>query len=318
MIRGEDIAARLTAAGRRGLDVLGAVYDTLLALAEQHSRYARLMRLHRPIGIWLLLWPTLWALWIAGEGRPTPQVFVVFVIGTIVMRSAGCIVNDLADRHIDPHVERTRDRPLATGEVTAPEALILFVGLMLIALGLVLSLNRLALALAAVGALVAVVYPFAKRVISVPQFVLGVAFSWGVPMAFAAELGTVPPVGWLVFLVTVVWVVVYDTEYALADREDDIRIGVRSTAVLFGDMDRVIIGGLQLMFLGGLLLIGHNAELGGWYYGGVGIGALFAIYQQHLIRNREPARCVQAFLNNAWLGGAVFAGILLDYTFSGA
>lgn len=309
--------ARLAAAGERGLRELAKVYADLCALAEQHSRYARLMRLHRPIGIWLLLWPTLWALWIAGDGHPSQHAFIVFVLGTIVMRSAGCIINDVADRRIDPHVERTADRPLATGEVAVPEALILFVGLMLIALGLVMSLNRLALWLAAAGAVVTVVYPFMKRVISTPQFVLGIAFAWGVPMAFAAELGTVPRIGWLVFLVTVIWVVVYDTQYAIADREDDLEIGVRSTAVLFGDMDRVIIGGLQLMFLAGLMLVGFNAELGPWFYGGVALGGVFALYQQHLIQDREPALCVRAFLNNAWLGGAVFAGLLLDYTFRG-
>ncbi len=315
MVNGRQIAAKLAVVGGWGLRVLNEVYEYLCVLAEQNSRYARLMRLHRPIGIWLLLWPTLWALWIAGEGHPRGHVFLVFVLGTIVMRSAGCIVNDLADRRIDPHVRRTAERPLATGEVAVGEALILFVGLMLIALGLVLSLNRLVLWLAVAGALVAVVYPFAKRFLSAPQFVLAIAFAWGVPMAFAAELGTVPRIGWLVFLVTVIWVVVYDTEYALADREDDLKLGVRSTAILFGDMDRVIIGGLQLMFVAGLLLVGANAERGAWFYGGVGIGSVFALYQQHLIKDREPAACVRAFLNNAWLGGAVFAGLLLDYTF---
>lgn len=308
------LAARLAGAGGRGLKGVSAAYAYLRAFALQHARYARLMRLNRPIGIWLLLWPTLWALWIAGEGQPNAHIFGVFVLGTIVMRSAGCIINDLADRNIDPHVERTADRPIATGEVAVGEALILFVGLMLIALGLVMTLNPLALWLAAGGAVVAIVYPFTKRFLSVPQFVLGVAFAWGVPMAFAAELGTVPRTGWLVFVVTVIWVVVYDTEYALADREDDLEIGVRSTAVLFGDMDRVIIGGLQLMFLAGLMLIGPNVELGSWYYGGIAVAGVFALYQQHLIKDREPARCVRAFLNNAWLGGAVFAGLVLDYT----
>lgn len=315
MMRSEEIRQRLVAAGHRGLRGLETLYAYLCAFAEQHSRYARLMRLHRPIGIWLLLWPTLWALWIAGDGSPSQHVFAVFVLGTIVMRSAGCIINDFADRRIDPHVERTADRPLATGEVAVGEALILFVGLMLIALGLVMTLNTLVLGLAAAGALVAIVYPFTKRFLSVPQFVLGIAFAWGVPMAFAAELGHVPRLGWLVFVAAVIWVVIYDTQYALADREDDLEIGVRSTAVLFGDMDRVIIGGLQLMFLAGLALVGTNVEAGAWYYGGVAAAAVFALYQQHLIKDREPARCVAAFLNNAWLGGAVFAGLLLDYTF---
>jgi 4-hydroxybenzoate polyprenyltransferase len=288
----------------------------LAVFAEQHSRYARLMRLHKPIGIWLLLWPTLWALWIAGAGRPDGKVFLVFVIGTIVVRSAGCIINDFADRKIDPHVKRTADRPLAAGEVTSAEALILFVGLMLIALGLALILNRLALQLALAGAVITVVYPFTKRFLSVPQFVLGIAFAWGVPMAFAAQLGTVPRVGWLLFVATVIWAVLYDTEYAMVDREDDLKIGVRSSAILFADMDRAMIGGLQVMFFVGLALVGKSAELGGWFYGALLPAAVFAAYQQYLIKDREPVRCLQAFTNNAWLGGAVFAGIILDYTFS--
>lgn len=288
----------------------------LAVLADQNARYARLMRLHRPIGIWLLLWPTLWALWIAGAGRPDGKIFLVFVIGTVVMRSAGCIINDFADRHIDPHVARTAARPLASGEVTGPEALILFFGLMLIALGLALTLNRLALEFAAAGALVTIVYPFTKRFLSVPQFVLGIAFSWGVPMAFAAQLGSVPRIGWLLFVATIVWVVLYDTEYAMVDREDDLKIGVRSSAILFADMDRAMIGALQLLFFLGLALVGRSAEMGRWYYGALLVAAVFAAYQQYLIKDRSPPECLRAFLNNAWLGGFVFAGIILHYTFS--
>jgi 4-hydroxybenzoate polyprenyltransferase len=285
------------------------------ALGEPLARYLRLMRLHRPIGIWLLLWPTLWALWIAGAGRPAPLVFTVFVLGTVVMRSAGCIANDYADRNIDPHVRRTADRPLATGEVAVGEALILFFGLMLIALGLVLTMNALTVQLAIAGALIAVAYPFAKRVISVPQLVLGVAFAWGVPMAFAAQTGSVTRLGWLLFMTALIWIVVYDTLYAMVDREDDLTIGVRSTAILFGEMDRLIVGGLQIFFFVGLVLVGQSAELGGWYHVGLAFAACFAAYQQYLIRDRAPELCFRAFLNNAWLGGCVFAGIVLDYTF---
>jgi 4-hydroxybenzoate polyprenyltransferase len=289
----------------------------LAALLQHYSRYLRLMRLHRPIGIWLLLWPTLWALWIAAAGSPDEAVFVIMVLGTIVVRSAGCVINDYADRKIDPHVARTADRPLATGEVAPVEALLLFAALMLIALGLVLTLNALTVTLAVAGALLTVLYPFAKRFLSAPQFVLGLAFSWGVPMAFAASTGSVPRVGWLLFLATVLWVIVYDTQYAMTDRDDDRKIGVKSTAILFGDLDRVIVALLQALLLGSLVLVGRNAELGSWYYGGLGAAAGFCLYQAYLIKDRDAIMSFRAFLNNAWLGGAIFAGIVLDYTFRG-
>lgn len=307
-----DLRNRLrthAAHGRRRAAVL------LPAIVDQLDCYARLMRLHRPIGVWLLLWPTLWALWIAGDGRPDQRVLVVFVLGTVIARSAGCIINDLADRRIDPRVRRTRDRPLATGEVGAGEALVLFAGLMLIALGLVLTMNRLTVYLAFAAAAIAVAYPFTKRFFAAPQLVLGVAFAWGVPMAFAAIEGGVPRLGWLLFLSAVIWGVVYDTEYALVDRDDDLEIGVRSTAILFGEMDRAMIGILQLSMLAGLALVGDGADLGRWYYAGLAAAAALAAYQQLLIRARDPAQSFRAFLNNAWLGGAVFAGIVLDYTF---
>ncbi len=284
-------------------------------LLKHFGAYARLARLHRPIGIWLLLWPTLWALWIAAEGVPDGRILSVFVLGTIVLRSAGCIINDYADRHIDPHVSRTRDRPMATGEVSVTEALAVFAALMLIGLGLVLTLNRLTQSLAIVGAVVTVVYPFAKRLVSAPQFVLGIAFSWGVPMAFAAQLGHVPREGWLLFVVTMIWVVIYDTEYAMVDRDDDLRLGVKSTAVLFGDLDRVFIGGLQLMFLAGLLLVGQSAELSTEYLAGLAPAGALMLYQQYLIKDRDPQRSFSAFLNNAWVGGFVFVGILFAYYF---
>jgi 4-hydroxybenzoate polyprenyltransferase len=285
------------------------------SLGAQFGRYSRLMRLHQPIGIWLLLWPTLWALWIAGQGRPDERMLLVFVLGTIIARSAGCVINDLADRKIDRRVRRTAGRPLAAGEVAAAEAVILFIGLMLIALGLVLTLSRPTLYFALGGAAITLIYPFAKRFFSAPQVLLGIAFAWGVPMAYVAQLGSVPRVGWLLFLVAAIWVVVYDTEYAMVDRDDDARLGVRSTAILFGEMDRLLVGVLQVSLLAGLVLVGRAAELGAWYYGGVATAAVLCIHQQILIKNRERERCFRAFLNNAWLGGAVFVGILLDYLY---
>jgi 4-hydroxybenzoate polyprenyltransferase len=287
----------------------------LQALIQHYSRYWRLMRLHRPIGIWLLLWPTLWALWIASAGRPDAKVFLILVLGTIVVRSAGCVINDFADRKIDPHVARTADRPLATGEVAPAEALLLFGALMLIGLGLVLTLNSLTVTFALAGAVLTVLYPFTKRFLSTPQFVLGVAFSWGVPMAFAATVGGVPRVGWLLFLATVIWVVVYDTQYAMTDRPDDVKLGVRSTAILFGELDRAFIAGLQALLLASLVLVGRSAGMGPWYYGGLAAAAAFCLYQVYLTKERDVVQSFRAFLNNAWLGGAVFAGIVLDYTF---
>ena len=273
------------------------------------------MRLHSPIGIWLLLWPTLWALWIASEGRPSPSVFAVFVLGTVVLRSAGCVINDFADRKIDSHVQRTANRPIASGEVSPTEALILFVGLMLIALSLVLTMNSLTVLLAIVGAILTIVYPFMKRLIAAPQLVLGLAFAWGVPMAYAAQTGEVPRTGGLLYLCALIWVVIYDTEYAMSDREDDLRLGIQSTAILFGEMDIAIIAGLQLVLLGGLFLLGKSAELGSWFLLGLAAAVAFALRQLYLIRRRDPDDCLRAFWNNAWLGGAVFVGIALDYLF---
>jgi 4-hydroxybenzoate polyprenyltransferase len=301
------------AAERRLLDRLRWLGQHIDILVARSSAYVRLVRLDRPIGIWLLLWPTLWALWLATDGGPSGDVLVIFVLGTVVMRSAGCIINDFADRNIDPHVARTRDRPLATGEVPVSGAAVLLIVLLAGALGLVLLLNPLTQTLAVAGALVTVVYPFAKRAVAAPQFVLGIAFSWGVPMAFAAELGQLPRLAWLVFIVTVVWVVIYDTEYAMTDRDDDLKLGVKSTAILFGELDRTIIGALQLMLLLGLLLVGHSAGRGHWYLAGVAGAAVFMLYQQYLIRDREPSRCFAAFLNNAWLGLSVLVGLMLDF-----
>jgi 4-hydroxybenzoate polyprenyltransferase len=277
--------------------------------------YFRLMRLHQPIGIWLLLWPTLWAIWIAGSGEPSSAVFAVFVLGTVVLRSAGCVINDFADREIDPHVRRTASRPLASGEIRPVEAIVLFVVLMLVALGLVLTMNTLTVQLAIVGAVLTVIYPYMKRLIIAPQLVLGLAFAWGVPMAYAAETGDVSRTGWLLYLCTLIWVVIYDTQYAMSDREDDLKLGVKSTAILFGEMDLLILVGLKLLLLAGLLLLGRSVELGGWFLVGLAAAAGFALRQLYLIRHRDPEGCLRAFRNNAWFGGAVFLGIALDYIF---
>ena len=284
-----------------------------MALSSRLREYALLMRLDRPIGIFLLLWPTLWALLIAGEGRPDPMVLMVFILGVVLMRSAGCVINDFADREIDGHVQRTRDRPLAAGRVSELEAKLLFLLLCLLAFGLVLLLNTLTIMLSFVGALLAASYPFMKRVTHLLQVYLGAAFGWSVPMAFAAQTGTVPPIAWLLFTATVLWATAYDTMYAMVDREDDLVLGVKSTAILFGDADRQIIGIIQVMVLVCLLMIGYQAKLGLYYYGGVLVAAALAAYQQGLIRYREREGCFRAFLNNNWFGAAVFTGLLLDY-----
>ena len=277
--------------------------------------YVRLMRLDRPIGIWLLLWPTLWAVWIAGRGKPDPHLFIIFVLGTVLMRSAGCAINDYADRSFDPHVERTKERPLAAGRISTLEALILFAVLSLMALVLALQLNRLTLLLAVGGAFLALTYPFIKRFLSVPQLYLGLTFGWGIPMAFAAQLETVPRVALLLLIANMLWVTVYDTIYAMVDREDDLKIGVRSTAILFGDSDRHIIAALQAMTLLALYLAGRMLHMGAWYGAGLIAGALFFVHHLWLIRARDRASCFRAFLNNNYFGMSVFIGILLNYQF---
>ncbi len=277
--------------------------------------YVQLTRLNRPIGIYLLLWPTLWGVWIAGRGKPDARIFLIFVAGVVLMRSAGCAINDYADRSFDPHVERTRDRPLAAGRITTLEALILFAVLSLAALMLVLQLNRMTLLWALPGAFLAVTYPFVKRFLSLPQLYLGAAFGWGIPMAFEAQVEYVPRVVWLFVMANMLWVTVYDTLYAMVDRDDDIKIGVRSTAILFGDSDRHIIAVLQAMTLLSLYLAGRILHMTGWYYAGLLAGAMFFLYQLWLIRSRDRNACFQAFLNNNYFGMAVFIGILLTYQF---
>ncbi|HQC73884.1 MAG TPA: 4-hydroxybenzoate octaprenyltransferase [Candidatus Competibacteraceae bacterium] len=274
--------------------------------------------MHRPIGIYLLLWPTLWALWLAGQGQPPRGVVLVFVLGVVLMRSAGCVINDIADRKFDPHVTRTRDRPLAAGRVSLSEAIALLLTLCLLAFALVLTQNTLTIQLAFAGLALALSYPFMKRFHSLPQVHLGAAFGWAIPMAYAAVIGELPAVAWLLFLGNVLWSVIYDTQYAMVDREDDLRIGVKSTAILFGKHDRRIIGYLQIALLAVLILIGLLAGRGGAYYLGLFVAAWFALYQQYLIRNREPAACFQAFLNNNGFGLTVFCGLLLDFLPAGA
>ncbi|GMQ89445.1 MAG: 4-hydroxybenzoate octaprenyltransferase [Gammaproteobacteria bacterium] len=282
-------------------------------MKDRLTQYAKLMRLDRPIGIFLLLWPTLWALWIASEGSPDLLVLLVFVSGVVLMRSAGCVINDYADRNFDPRVERTSDRPLAAGRVRPREALALFAALCLTAFGLVLLMNRLTIMLSFVGVVLAALYPFMKRFTHLPQVFLGAAFGWAVPMAFAAQTGDVPKVAWLLFVATVLWATAYDTMYGMVDREDDLKIGVKSTAILFGEADRAIIATIQILLLAALLMVGQTASLGGYYYFGLLLAAGLALYQQYLIRERDPIACFQAFLNNNWFGAAVFTGIVLDY-----
>jgi 4-hydroxybenzoate polyprenyltransferase len=277
--------------------------------------YAELMRLHKPIGTLLLLWPALWALWLASSGRPNEQVFVVFVLGVFLTRSAGCVINDFADRDFDAHVKRTQDRPLAAKRVDPIEALVLFACLALMALALALTLNPLAQKLAFAGAAMIVTYPFFKRFFPAPQLYLGIAFAWSIPMAYAAQSGEVPRLAWLLFIAGILWTAAYDTMYAMVDRDDDVKIGIKSTAILFGSLDRTAIAIMQALTLLALWLAGRDLDMGKWYLGGLGVAALLAIYQQFLIHDRDPDRCFKAFLNNNYFGMSVFLGIALDYIF---
>lgn len=275
--------------------------------------YSILMRLNKPIGILLILWPTLWALWIAGDGSPQLSIVIIFSCGVVLMRSAGCVINDYADRNIDKHVERTKLRPLVTGIVSPKEALIVFAVLSSFAFSLVLSLNLLTIYLSFGAILLASIYPFMKRYTHLPQVVLGMAFGCSVPMAFAALTNDVPQIAWLIYVQTVVWTVVYDTMYAIVDRDDDIKIGVKSTAILFGDADKIIIAMFQLLLILGFMLLGRELQLGLYYFIGVAIAAMLSAYQQYLIKDRDRTKCFKAFLNNNWYGAAVFAGLLAHY-----
>jgi 4-hydroxybenzoate polyprenyltransferase len=288
----------------------------LYRIQRRIEEYALLARLDRPIGTWLLMWPALWGLWIAGAGRPHPRVLLVFVAGVFVMRAAGCVINDYADRNIDPHVRRTRDRPLAARRVSPREALYLFAVLITAALYLVTRLDFLTIQLAFIGAAMTVSYPFVKRIFPMPQLYLGISFGgWSVPMAFAAESGAVPRVAWVLYIAAVMWAAIYDTMYAMVDREDDLKVGVKSSAILFADMDKLLIGVMQVMMLFALMLAGRSMKFGQWYDAGViGAGLLF-VYQQWLIRKREPAGCLKAFFNNQYVGAVIFVGIMLQYLY---
>jgi len=276
------------------------------------TAYWQLMRFNKPIGTLLLLWPTLWALWLASDGLPQAKIASIFILGVVLMRAAGCVINDIADRKIDGRVKRTKQRPLVAGTVSTKSAVALFVGLCISAFALVLLTNTLTIALSFGGVALAFTYPFMKRHTHLPQIVLGAAFAWAVPMAFAAINNAIDPRSWLIYTVVVLWTVVFDTFYAMVDRDDDLKIGVKSTAILFGEGDRVITATLQLMVLLGLVMIGREFDLGFYFdLSVITCGGLF-IWQQKLIKERRPELCFKAFLNNNWVGACVFIGIALD------
>lgn len=288
----------------------------MLALTPRNiSHYLQLMRVDRPIGTYLVIWPALWSLWIAAEGMPNPLLIIVFIAGAFLMRSAGCVINDFADRHIDGHIERTKNRPLAAGLVTASEAIQLFILLCACAALLLFFTNRLTVLLAVVALLLAALYPFTKRFTHLPQVFLGMAFSCSIPMAFAAQTNTLPEIIIPLYVAVVVWVIVYDTFYAMVDREDDLKIGVKSTAILFGRYEKLITTTLQIIFIALIIKIGLLIELGRIYYGSVVVTALFFVHQQQLISQREKNKCFRAFLNNNYVGMAIFIGIAADYAF---
>ena len=286
---------------------------TLPASPGKLISYFRLMRLNRPVGIYLVLWPTLWSLWLAAEGVPDLKVLCIFVAGVVLMRSAGCVINDFADRKVDGHVKRTAGRPIVVGHVSAFEAAALFVLLAFSAFVLVLFTNELTVYLSFGGVALAFIYPFMKRYTHLPQVVLGAAFAWAVPMAFAAQAGELSPDIWVLYTAVVLWTVAYDTFYAMVDRDDDIKIGVKSTAILFGEADRVMTGVLQFMTVMALGMVGQKFELGWIYSLSVLLVACLMAWQQFLIRNRERQACFKAFLNNNWVGMVLFVGLLLDY-----
>ncbi|MCG6932916.1 MAG: 4-hydroxybenzoate octaprenyltransferase [Gallionella sp.] len=283
-----------------------------MTLTERLTLYLQLTRLNRPIGILLLLWPTLWGVWIAGAGNPAWHIVLIFVLGTVLMRSAGCAINDFADRDYDRHVKRTRERPVTSGRITPREAVWVSVGLSLAAFVLILPLNELTLLMSFPAVFLAASYPFTKRFLAIPQAYLGIAFGFGIPMAFAAQLGSVPPVAWLMLVANVFWAIAYDTEYAMVDRDDDIHLGIHSAALLFGRYDVAAVTGCYAVTLALLSLAGQMVGLGWVYYAGLAIAACIAIYHYTLIRGRQRDRCFRAFLHNNWFGAAVFFGIVLD------
>lgn len=294
------------------------LFSPLLTRWPRLPDFLRLARLDRPIGIWLLLWPTLWAVYIAGNGRPAALIITVFVAGVVLMRAAGCVINDWADRDFDVHVWRTRERPLANGRIKGWEALAFFV-LLITAAALLLPLLNITTFYWSVGALaLAAIYPFMKRHTYLPQVVLGAAFSWGIPMAFVAQGQTPGPECWLIFAANLCWTVAYDTWYAMADRDDDIKAGIKSTAILFGDMDLLIIGCLQVLFLLALYMLGGRLALAWPFYVALLAAALLFAYEFRLASERDPAKCLQAFLHNHWVGAVIFAGVFLGYLFKAA
>jgi 4-hydroxybenzoate polyprenyltransferase len=283
-----------------------------MLFVKRISLYLQLTRLNRPIGILLLLWPTLWGVWIAGAGNPAWYIVLIFVLGTVLMRSAGCAINDYADRDYDRHVKRTRERPVTSGRITPREAVWVAVGLSLAAFVLILPLNELTLLLSFPAVFLAASYPFTKRFLAIPQAYLGIAFGFGIPMAFAAQLGSVPPVAWIMLVANVFWAIAYDTEYAMVDRDDDIHLGIHSAALLFGRYDVAAVMGCYAVTLALLALAGQMAGLGWAYKAGLAVAACLAIYHYTLIRGRQRDQCFRAFLHNNWIGAAVFAGIVLD------
>ena len=281
-------------------------------IKERLDAYEKLMRLDKPIGILLLLWPTLWALWVCADGQPDWPIVGIFVLGTVLMRSAGCVINDYADRHVDPLVERTKNRPIATGLVSAKEALWLAAVLSLCAFLIILWLPPLVVYLSFAAAFLAASYPFTKRFLAVPQAYLGIAFGFGIPMAYAAELETVPVLAWILLLANVFWTIAYDTEYAMVDREDDLKLGIKTSAITFGRFDVTAVMLCYATSLAVLALIGYKLHYGAAYFGGLLVAAVIAGYHYWLIRGRDKQRCFKAFLHNNWFGAAVFAGIVVQ------
>ncbi len=282
-------------------------------VADRIKIYAQLMRLDKPIGILLLLWPMLWGLWFAAQGFPDGLILVIFVLGTVLMRSAGCVINDFADRKIDPHVERTKNRPMAAGRVNSKEALLLAAGLSLIAFLLILPLNQLTILLSVPALFLAASYPFTKRFFAMPQAYLGIAFSFGIPMAFAAQTGSLPPIVWILILANLFWVIAYDTAYAIVDKPDDLKIGIKTSAITFGQFDVLGVMVCHACFLAIMLVIGQLQQMNLAYYAGLVAASGLIAYQYTLIRNRDRMLCFKAFLHNNWVGMTVFAGIALDF-----
>ena len=285
-----------------------------MTLTERLSLYYQLTRLNRPIGILLLLWPTLWGVWIAGNGHPAWHIVVIFTLGTTLMRSAGCVINDYADRHIDKHVKRTSERPITSGRIAPGEALWLAAALTLAAFLLILPLNNLTLLLSVPAVFLAASYPFTKRFFAIPQAYLGIAFGFGIPMAFAAQLNGVPPVAWLLLLANMFWAIAYDTEYAMVDRDDDIHLGIHSSALLFGQYDVIAVMACYAITLALLAVTGQVIGSGWVYYAGLLVAGSISLYHYTLIRNRQREACFKAFLHNNWFGATVFVGTMLDYS----